>query len=116
MAIRAGLMTWPRKRTAPAWDGSDRAARLPPDWPQRRAAALTRDGYRCTRIRADDTRCTETATDVDHIAPGDDHELDNLASLCGWHHQRKSAQEGGQAAWMNRPPKRRPVERHPGSL
>lgn len=99
-----------------AWEGSNRAQRLPSDWPRRRAAALTRDGYRCTRVRFDDTRCPEPATDVDHIEPGDDHRLSNLASLCRWHHQRKSASEGGRAAWLIRPPKKRPSERHPGLL
>lgn len=99
-----------------AWTGSDRAVRLPPDWHRRRVAVLTRDGHRCTRIRTDDTRCPAPATDVDHIDPGDDHSIENLTALCGWHHQRKSAREGGQAAWMNRPPRQRPREPHPGTM
>ncbi|ADD43866.1 HNH endonuclease [Stackebrandtia nassauensis] len=102
--------------TVTAWHGSNRAAQLPGDWPRRRAIVLERDGYRCTRIRADDTRCPEPATDVDHIKPGNNHELDNLTALCQWHHQKKSAREGGRAAWMNRPPKKRPAEKHPGAL
>lgn len=99
-----------------AWHGSNRAARLPHNWPQLRTAVLARDGHRCTRIRTDGTRCPETAAEVDHMRPGDDHRPGNLAALCGWHHQRKSAGEGGRAAWMNRPPKRRPAEGHPGML
>ena len=39
------------------WEWSNRAARLPADRPHLRHEALARGGYRCTRIRSDDTRC-----------------------------------------------------------
>lgn len=98
------------------WEGSTRRERLPDDWPERRAHVLRRDGYRCTARRRDDTRCPARATDVDHIEPGDNHDPSNLASLCSWHHARKSAREGGQAAAARRPPRRRPPEPHPGDI
>ena len=98
------------------WVGSDRRARLPPDWPARRARVMARDGYHCTARLADDTRCTEPATDVDHINPGDQHDDTNLTALCGWHHARKSAAEGARAAHANRAPRQRPPEPHPGAI
>ncbi|RKN09653.1 HNH endonuclease [Streptomyces radicis] len=100
-----------------AWATSNRRQRLPDDWPTRRAAALRRDGFRCVALLADGERCTEPATDVDHIVPGDDHALTNLQSLCSWHHARKSAREG-QAAnrAKQRPSRRRPDKPHPGEV
>lgn len=64
-------------------------------------------------------RCTEPATDVDHIRRGDDHREENLRSLCSWHHNRKSSQEGGEARGAIR--KRNAAsfsrrEAHPGLL
>lgn len=98
------------------WDGSTRRERLPADWPERRLYVLRRDGYRCTALRRDNTRCPVRATDVDHIRPGDNHDSANLTSLCRWHHARKSAAEGGRAAAARRAPRRRPPERHPGDI
>jgi 5-methylcytosine-specific restriction protein A len=64
-------------------------------------------------------RCSEYATDVDHIRPGDDHSEANLRSLCEWHHQQKSSREGAAALAA----KRRKIEQrfrrneaHPGLL
>jgi 5-methylcytosine-specific restriction protein A len=99
-----------------AWEGSDRRTRLPADWPARRARVLARDSYRCTARWYDDTRCAEPATDVDHVHPGDNDADDNLTSLCGWHHRRKSASEGGTAAHLKRAPRHRPPEQHPGAI
>lgn len=83
---------------AGGWKGSTRRSRLPADWPQRVAAVLKRDGYRCTHVRVDtETRCTERATDADHVVHGDDHRLSNLAAKCGYHHREKTAGEGNRA-------------------
>jgi hypothetical protein len=63
--------------------------------------------------------CGDRATDVDHIRPGDDHRDENLRSLCGPHHRRKSSSEGAQAAKAKRQQIRRKfkrVEAHPGLL
>ncbi|GIG63629.1 hypothetical protein Lfu02_80010 [Longispora fulva] len=96
------------------WAGSTRAQQLPPDWPRRRARVLVRDGYRCTTITEYDERCTEPADEVDHIRRGSDHSLSNLASICSWHHAKKSAREGATAARFARPSRYRPAEPHPG--
>lgn len=81
----------------PQWSGSTRRQRLPPDWQALRIAVLQRDGHQCTHIRDDGYRCTNQATDVDHITPGDDHSLPNLRAMCRAHHQRKSSSEGGKS-------------------
>lgn len=100
------------------WAGSTRKSRLPADWPNRRRRILKRDGGRCTAIRIDTgQRCGELATDVDHIVPdfeGGGDEDSNLASLCEWHHDRKSSAEGGRAAAARR--KAAKKRRHPGLL
>ncbi len=99
-----------------AWHGSDRRARLPSNWPVLRAKVLARDGYRCVAVLRDTgLRCAATATDVDHIIPGDDHAMTNLQALCVWHHARKTAAESA-AARRPRLSRRRPEERHPGDL
>ena len=104
----------------PNWQGSTRKSRLPKDWPKRRNHVLKRDGYRCTEVQLDGARCTAKATDVDHVIPNDDDSYENLASLCGWHHLRKSSGEGGAAKAAQRRKSAQLVlrqpERHPGML
>lgn len=79
-------MAWGKK--------SGRTHPLPSDWRRIRAAVLQRDGYRCTHIRGDnDQRCPDRATDVDHIGDDNNHTLDNLQSLCRFHHARKTSSE-----------------------
>lgn len=95
------------------WSGSTRKERLPSDWPERRARVLERDRHQCTVIEGGE-RCIEVATEVDHVVPGDDHRDENLASICSWHHGRKSSREGNRARWRFRA--RRPPERHPGLI
>lgn len=97
------------------WAGSDRRSELPPDWPQIRARILARDEGRCTWVTEGD-RCSEDATDVDHIRDRHDHRPENLASLCGWHHDRKSSAEGNAAQRGRRRTERHPREAHPGLL
>ena len=97
------------------WAGSRRRAELPPNWyTEIRPAILQRDGYQCRAVLADGRRCTERATDVDHIGNRHDHRPANLQALCGWHHGRKSSSEGNRA--QRRYSNRRPPERHPGLL
>lgn len=67
----------------------------------------------------DGTICLDSATDVDHIRPGDDHREHNLQSLCYMHHARKSASEGGQAVWAKKKAMAKRFQRtedHPGLL
>lgn len=97
------------------WRGSDRKSRLPADWPQRRRRILERDGYRCQELTAYGP-CTQIATDVDHVAPGDDDRDENLQSLCADHHAKKSAREGAEAKRRKYTQRRRPPEPHPGSF
>lgn len=83
----------------PDWKGSDRKSRLPSDWPRIRTAVLVRDRYRCQHERADTgALCLAKARDVDHIHGDDDHRMQSLQSLCGYHHDQKSGREGGIAS------------------
>jgi len=91
---------------------SGRSSPLPSNWRFTRGHILKRDGYRCTVIREDTgKRCTEKATDVDHINDPDDHTYKNLTSKCSWHHDQKTAGQGGsstKAAKAKRQPKSHP--------
>lgn len=78
------------------WAGSTRRRHLPPDWPQRRAAVLERDGHRCTIVENGE-RCPRPATEVHHTNGRDDHRLEMLAAICAPHHARESAREGVEA-------------------
>lgn len=94
------------------WEGSTRRSRLPADWPKRRNQVLKRDGRICHVCRG------PGADGVDHLTPGDDHGLDNLAAIHHnvWPHchRTKSSSEGGLAAQAKRIPRSRPAEKHPG--
>lgn len=94
-----------------AWEGSTRRHRLPPRWRAITRRILERDGHQC-QLRY--PGCLGTATEVDHIRPGDDHSDDNLQAACTWCHRRKSSAEGNAA--RTRVSRRRPPERHPGLL
>lgn len=97
---------------------SRRVTPLPPGWRTTRHRILHRDQHQCTATLPDGTRCPTPATDVDHITPahlgGTDHDT-NLASLCDWHHQRKTAAEANAIPRPGRfQSTRRPPEPHPG--
>lgn len=95
---------------------SGRSAPLPSNWRFLRAQRLKIDGYQCTETREDtQLRCESKATDVDHIGEPDDHRLIMLRSLCGWHHDIKTAGQGGRAAGANKKA-RTSREPHPGYL
>jgi 5-methylcytosine-specific restriction protein A len=95
-----------------SWTTSPRRSQLPADWPAIRRRILQRDSHRCTWID-NNRRCPEPATDVDHIGNPSDHTDNNLRSLCGWHHRRRTAMQG-VAARQQPITQRRPSERHPG--
>lgn len=110
--VALGVIPPESERRMPGrWANSRRRDELPPDWKQRRARVLARDGYRCTKVVAGE-RCQARATDVDHVQPGADHRESNLTSLCTKHHLEKSSAEGVAA----RPKRRRAPEPHPGIL
>lgn len=81
----------------PVWKGSTRRARLPQDWPARRAAAESRAGGRCeaeSRLGVPHHRdCTRIGAECDHIRPGDDHSPANLCWLSAPCHKAKTARE-----------------------
>jgi 5-methylcytosine-specific restriction protein A len=83
-------------------------------WRSTRTRILTRDGYQCTRVLKG-SRCTNTATEVDHIHPrslGGTDDDSNLASLCHAHHAEKTKRESAAARWKHR--STREPEPHPG--
>jgi 5-methylcytosine-specific restriction endonuclease McrA len=96
-----------------AWQNSTRRARLPKGWTRLRARVLKRDGYLCQERFSTGELCGAPATDVDHIAPGDDHSMANLRALCAWCHRQKSSSEGGSAAALTRVRTERPKPSHP---
>lgn len=61
-------------------------------------------------------RCYNTATDVDHIRPGDDHSLPNLQGLCGHHHLIKTANDTNAKRAEIRKLRRLPEEPQPGLI
>ena len=67
-----------QRRNAMTLKGWHRRPRqpLPPDWEQRRATVLARDGHRCV-----DCGSTQRL-EVVHIADLDDHASSNLQTLC----------------------------------
>ena len=101
-----------------AWSTSNRRDQLPPGWGKIRARILQRDGHQCTHTRYDTgARCSEVATEVDHIVPGNDHSDTNLRALCRYHHGQKSSREGAAGrARVYRPSRRRPADDHPAAI
>jgi 5-methylcytosine-specific restriction protein A len=57
-------------------------------------------------------RCTERATDVDHIRPGNNNNINTPRLLCAWHLQRR--QEGNAA--RKRVTATSTQETHPGLI
>lgn len=98
------------------WSTSDRKSRLPSDWRTRRKVVLDRCGGRCEYMRSSGKRCSNKATDVDHIVAGDDHSLENLQGLCSWHHRQKTQREAQAARSEIRATLKRPAEEPPGAI
>jgi 5-methylcytosine-specific restriction endonuclease McrA len=94
---------------AAPWKGSRRKSQLPPDWQKRRALVLDRDGHSCRcpgcRRCSSELACERPATDVDHVQPGQNHDLGNLRSLCRSCHGHKTAAEGNAARKKKQPPR-----------
>jgi 5-methylcytosine-specific restriction enzyme A len=77
-----------------AWSGSDRAARLPTNWPKLRSQVRKRDRHTCQGCGCP-TPPGEGS--VDHIIRGDDHRLENLQLLCDSCHDTKTTAEAAAA-------------------
>lgn len=83
-----------------------------------REACLARDGNRCTEIQRDGHRCPETtrleAAHITQWTPGEQTTVDNVRTLCHWHHNRETQQQAAQArATLPRPQHNHPGETHP---
>ena len=94
------------------WETSRRRNRLPDNWKTLRNQVLRDDNWIC-QIQLEG-RCVGTATEVDHVNPGDDHSRENLTSTCWRCHAKKSSMEGLAAKRKKRELNKRPPERHPG--
>lgn len=95
--------------------GSYRTSPLPANWTQLKRATHKRDGYQCTWIEHDGSRCTVTTDlECDHIGDRDDHSIDNLRTLCTWHHAKRTAAQA--VAARLRHTRARPPRRHPGLI
>ena len=99
-----------------AWATSNRKERLPANWSKLRHQVMARCGGRCEVLKKDGSRCRDSATDVDHVVPGDDSSLANLRGICQWHHARKSALEGVAAKRELNSILYRKPETHPGII
>lgn len=79
-----------------------------------RANVLKRDSYQCQWRREDTGKlCLTKATDVDHKEKGPNvHTFDNLQSLCSYHHDQKTAGQGGSATKAAQ--RKREKKSHPG--
>ena len=96
-----------------AWGSSTRRLRLPSNWKSIRLTVLRRDSYRC---KIQGTGCRVIATEVDHIARGDNHSLGNLQAVCPSCHRQKTLSEAQEASARKRSRRLRPTEKHPGSM
>lgn len=97
------------------WEGSDRRARLPADWPKRVAKTKHLAKNRCQWILESGRRCPRKGTDCDHIIHGDNHSQANLQLLCEAHHSIKTSREA-RAALARRKITPREEPPHPGAL
>lgn len=97
-----------------AWVGSDRATRLPSNWPTIKREVAKRAKGRC---EADHHHpdCDGIGAECDHIKAGDNHNMGNLQWLSKPCHKAKTANESAQRN-RERARLRRRVERHPGLI
>jgi hypothetical protein len=94
--------------------GEWRTVPRPVGWKQIRRRILERDGWQCTWTNHTGQRCTEAATEVDHLGDPDDHNLDNLATKCHSHHASKTGHQAAAARWSRVRALRARPQRHPG--
>lgn len=97
------------------WSTSDRRQRLPNDWPAIRERVRQRAHGQC-EAQHHEPDCDGIGTDCDHITPGDDHRMSNLAWLSRTCHKAKTARENSEARAAVAAALKRPAERHPGTI
>lgn len=82
-----------------------------------RDACLTRDGHRCTATLNTGQRCPATtnlqAAHTTQWQPGEQTTVDNVRTLCHWHHNRETQTQAATAR-RPRPSATRRAEQHPG--
>jgi len=98
-----------------SWATSDRASRLPHDWPTIRQAVKRRAKGRCeaeVHVRG----CNGIGSECDHIKAGDDHSMGNLQWLSTPCHKAKTAADNAALRTARLAMTKRPLEAHPGRL
>jgi len=98
-----------------AWSTSDRRHRLPKDWPTVKTQVKARAHGRCEATHHH-PHCDGHGTEVDHINPGDNHDLANLQLLSQLCHQVKTDSETAARNKLNAKLRRKPTEEHPGRI
>ena len=98
-----------------AWATSDRASRLPPDWPKIKARVKARAAGRC-QAATHAPHCDGIGAEADHITPGDDHNLANLQWLSAPCHKAKTRSETIARNKSIAALRKRPAPPHPGSV
>ena len=82
------------------WVLAGRGPYASPQWSRVRKQALERDGYRC---RVHGPKCTEAATEVDHIVPweagGAWYDLGNLRASCSNCNKGRAARSKHREGW-----------------
>lgn len=105
------------------WDSSDRRATLPSDWALRVRAVKKRARGRCEYgltkqevllRQITPLRCKRFGRDTDHWEDRDNHDIEALRFLCGFHHDKKTRKESIAGMARKKASVKRPPERHPG--
>ena len=96
-----------------AWASSTRSARLPRNWRRLRAAVKKRAGGLC-EASVHHPDCNGVGAQCDHVTPGDDHSLSNLAWLSVPCHRAKTLLEATEA--RRRVGRKRTTPLHPGHV
>ena len=85
-----------------------------------REACLARDGHRCTAAMRDGSRCAQTTNlEAHHIAgwqPAERLTVDQLVTLCSWHHKKVTAAQSAAARAAAAQSRARPRKKHPALL
>ena len=85
-----------------------------------RNACLQRDNHQCTATMLNGQRCPETTNlEADHIHGWQQDEqltVEELQTLCTWHHNQKTQKQATAARKAKAPPTKRRNNKHPGLI